>query len=43
MELAGNFALEGYFPRLAMDCSLWKDLPSLPCLLIGSAENSRTF
>ena len=34
MELAGNFALEGYSPRLAMDCSLWKDFPSLPDFLL---------
>jgi hypothetical protein len=34
MGLAGNFALEGYSPRLAMDCSLWKDFPSLPGFLL---------
>jgi hypothetical protein len=40
MGLAGNFALEGNFPRLAMDCSLWKDFPSQPCLLIGFGDKT---
>jgi hypothetical protein len=35
--LVGVVPRRGFFPRLAMDCSLWKVLPSLPISLDAQA------
>ena len=43
--LVGVLPRRGFFPRLAMDCSLWKVLPSLPIFLDaqGLGGLGRTF
>jgi hypothetical protein len=46
MRSGGHYAQEGKLtPRPAMDCSLWKDFPSLPipCVILRPATTQPNF